>query len=172
MRVGQHVPGPPRTLPPLTCTRKLCVQGMNRPDISNPSGQTLLDSCGTLANRNSSQPCRMTGSHWAVTVGVWMSGLVCETQQWKTQEVGQARRCWEKVVLGSKRSPHERKQNPFFPLRGLRLEVNFWSNIMLLLFIFLSRFFFSFFATSVSHPFTGNGVFHWDFTQFGVNVNF
>lgn len=101
---------------PVMCSRKSCVKRMNKPDsplhppcrhlgpgppshlpsfFSATGSPTAApaDSCGTLVNRNSSQPHRMTGSRSAVTVGVRMSGLVCETERWKTQEVGQAQWC-------------------------------------------------------------------------------
>lgn len=136
---GQHVPG---LLPPMS-TRKSCVKNMNRPDSpppphtrthtpcrlwtlppfrhwfthrnpANPARRSSLrDSCGTLVNRNSSQPGGVTGSRSAVTVGVWMSGLLCETEQWKTQEVGQAWWCWEKSCLGQR----GRDKTPFYTWR-------------------------------------------------------
>lgn len=130
MGVGQHVPGLLSHAPANFVHRAWIDQTFPAPPVQSPStllpflghglqpaakppGRSPQDSCGTLVNRNSSQPRRMTGSHWAVTVGVWMSGLVCETgngrhRKWARR--GGVEKSRARVTEGAART----ETNPFF----------------------------------------------------------
>ena len=77
---------------------------------------SLWDSCRRLSNRNSSQPHRMTRSHSAVTVGVWMSGLVCERTVEDTGS-GPGIAVLRKVLLKSERILRKLRQKPLYYLK-------------------------------------------------------
>ena len=123
----------------LMCTRKCCVKAVSRPDSSPPAlpspwtlppfwprahppqtrqPSSLWDSCGTLVNRNSSQPCWWPGH-------AQPSPWVCECLAWYVRPSSGRHRKWARRggaekshAVRSERAPHKLRQNPFF-----RLEV-------------------------------------------------